>query len=965
MGRLNLPSCLTAMVLCAVACADPAAVRALLGDDPVRCSHYADEVVVYVRDLDLLRAAAGELTAEITLASDAREDTHTVNLAEPAQPPAIVMRKPTGAGYREATVSLQAGGTVVWTGGFELGPPIQPRTDLPLSGARSYIEPGMARTDAPAIDLPDMSALRTAALEPAERVMRVEDATVRVETEVNYPLVSANNNCAISLQTAHPDDPSRRSLYVPMKSQLFDAQTGRPTEVAHYLVEVPLDEAWLEGAGDLTVSLPPEAISVHTSAKTWPPGSASGTPILGNGSSGLGQLVGTVDVDERGRIYYSHTPPGVVRFDPHTAEYQVPPIDVDRHFAELLPSLDDIPDEHKQGELFLRWEGYKIIAIHRGRLFYAPIIQAVYQYADHTSFVFAGLLSMPVDLRPPRALRDDPAAFTAGLRFHAGSWPGCERSFFEGWAEPADRTRKLGRLYPREDGLYITAYQRDWGGPWRLQVDDEGNTVSFEVVDAVPRGPAGARRDSASGLAWWRDYGSVTMSRTHLDTILHGTSGGRPEGEIEVVYDAIAAMRLDPERYGTLLDALSGPSLAPAYMATPIPGHPDTVLGVAEYGYYLATFDLSRLDDGVITKRYLLRDLGETDLKLPLQVGLGPYGHTWWRDADGLSLYMGGYTGLTRLVWDAPDLAAGRNRMEPITPGIETDVLDDAGPGPIKRYRYMTPGLDGRLFLTGTHTAARAGTAYSGGLMSFVAGDRAVLDKISFMSRCYWTTQLRSRIVHDAGRPPTQQLFLGGGRFDEGYAFMLEPELVPDSRDPRLFVYDYAAGGSPRSLFGLSLPPATDTGGYADHAFDRTRHYLVILHGTSLLSFDVAANRFTDGLTLTADGPIGIVEFERPDRRLLRAPDDRLLLYAAVGENPAEATFHEVSVDEDGTISVLPYLTLAAEDPSALARTLGVVCAFVPDLAHGDGSCDLFLGVPSRHPGSDARVIRDFIEPRR
>ena len=67
----------------------------------------------------------------------------------------------------------------------------------------------------------------------------------------------------------------------------------------------------------------------------------------------------------------------------------------------------------------------------------------------------------------------------------------------------------------------------------------------------------------------------------------------------------------------------------------------------------------------------------------------------------------------------------------------------------------------------------------------------------------------------------------------------------------------------------------------------------------------------------------------------------------------------------DGTIALRPLATLVADDAAELARTLNVVACFVPDAATGDGSCDLVLGVPWRMPGSDMRVIRDFIAPRR
>lgn len=925
--------------------------------DATSCTHFADEIVLHIGDLDLLRAGGDDLSAEIALTSEAGEDRYTVDLQAPCQSPAIVLRKRPGARYSGAVCVIRMGGDVLRTDEFPLGEPVAPRADLPLSGTVAATEPGNAGVMPPAVELPDMAALRTVPLPTAERRLDVDRIVARVETDVNYPLVSANNNCAVSLQTAHPEDPNRRSVYVPMKSQLFDPATGMLAEVAHYLVEVPLDEAWLQGEGDLEVALPTDAIRVHTADATWP--AQGGTPILGNGAGGLGQLVATVAVDEQGRIYYSAVPSGVVRFDPRTARFEVPPIAVDAHFAQYLPPAEQIPEALKRGETQVRWEGYKIIAVSRGRLFYAPIITAVYAREEYTAFNFAGLLSMPVDHW------DDPAAFAAATRFHAGSWPGAEHSFFEGWTDPNDRTRKLGRLFPRDDGLYITAYLKDWGGPWRLQFDDEGTTLSFGRVDEVTPAPTPARRDSASGLADWRSYGSLTMTRAALDALLHGAAGAQPDGTIALRYDAVAAMRRDPARYGELLAATSGPSLAPAYMATAIPGQPDTVLGVGEYGYYLATFDLSRADEGVITKRYLLRDLGASELELPLEVGLGPYGFTWWREAEALYLYLGGYTGLTRLVYQRPELQPGRQRMEDFTFSIREQLLDDAGAGPIKRFRYLQPGLDGRIFLTGTHEAARAGTAYSGGLMSFTADGRDVLDKLSAMSRCYWTTGLESRVVLAPDAPATQQFFLTGGSFDENYAFMLDPALVPANHDPKLFAYDYAAGGQPRALFGIAMPPATETGTYLEQRFDRTRHYLVMLHGASLLSYDVAAHRFVDGLTLTADGPLRIVEFERPDWHLLRTPDDRLVMYCAAGESPTEATFVEVTVAPDGTLSVAPLVTLTAATPEGLARTLGEVCCFVPDLTRGDGSCDLLLGVPWRTPGADARLIRDLIPPRR
>lgn len=952
---------IVAVAMTCTAGADVQAVRELLQRAPVTATAHAGEVAIYVPNLDLLASDAHELVVEVALLHAGGEDRHSIDLLAPWQTPAVVLRTRPGAAYREARIAIRADGEVAGEFAFDLTREAAPAEGPPLTGEVAYIEPGMAMDEPPRIELPQMSALRTVALSEAAREVALEALSAQVRTDVNYPLVSASNNCAVSLSTAHPGDPARRSLYVPMKSQLFDPDSGAPQGNAHYLVEVPLDAAWLEGDGDLQVALPAERIAVHTADARW--SGEGGTPILGSGDTGLGQLVGTVDVDAEGRIYYASVPSGVARFDPRAARWEVPSLDFRAHFDRLLPAVEDLPAEYRQGEVRRGFYSYAVIGVHAGRLFYAPIIQAVYPREEQTTFIFAGLMSLPLDGW------DDAQAFAEGLRFHVGSWPGCERTFWEGWADPADSTRKLGRLFSRDDGLYVTAYLSGWGGPWRLQIDEDGQTVRFGPVQSVPRGEVSGPRTAASGLADWSGYGAVTMTRAALEALLTGSSSGGLSGDVAVYYDAIAAMRLDAARYGPLLEALEGPSLAPAYMAVAMPGRSDAVLGVAEYGYYLAQFDLTRLDEGVVEKRYLLEDIGASDLELPLRVGLGPYGHTWWREADAQYLYVGGYTGLTRLVMSRPDLTPGRHRMEPFLFDLQTEALDGAGAGGIKRFRYLQPGLDRRIFLTGTHSAARAGTAFSGGLMCFDPADRTVLQKISGMSRCYWTLPLHNRVVHGPEGRAEQQFVLGGGRFDEAYAFELPPEQVPANHDPRLFLYDCAEGEAPRSLFGFALPPESEGGGYLCHAFDRSRRYLLVLQGASLLSFDLSARRFVDGLTMAApagadgEGPLTVAEFARPDVRLLRAPDDSLMLYVSARESATSATFQRVEVAEDGAISLTPHLTVRAQSAETLASSFGVVAAFVPDSA--DGSVDLVLGAQMRSPATTIRVIRDFIAPRR
>jgi len=964
-GRGLLGGMLRPFMICALLVAGPGLVRPLAGAglprDAFRVTNYPECVVVYVNDLDLLRGRAGILRAEIRFAGI--ETKYEIEMGAEYQPPAIIIEKKPGAQYSSVSLTVRDGNKVLFSGRFDLPAVVTPKRSLAPTPQKAFIEPGRFMGEKPEIALPDVAALPAIELKPAARRVQVEDVTARVICDMNYPLISAKNNCAISRQTDHPDDPSRRSIYVPLKSQLYDKTTGRPTKVVHYLAEAPLRPEWLEGKDDVAISMKPTEIKIHSSDKTV---GLRKTALLGQGASGLGQVTGALTTDADGNVYFSQVPSVVVRFNIAKQEYECPPVNILVHFADRLPKSKDLPDSIKAaGKAHVSWQKYRMIAAGGDRLFVVPTISAAYVRKDRSSVVFSGIFSMPLDDW------DNAEKFKEGLRLHVGSGPTFEHTLYDAWPDPADRGRKIGRVFFADGSLYLTSYPGAHGGPWRLKLNEDGSTGNFGVTDAKELSRArrvrgkGSLCTNASGRIGWWNYGVLTTTRKKLKRVLTGRDDPKLAGAVTVYYDAIGAMRLNPKRHAQVLDSLGGPSLAPSYMAVDIPDRPGHVIGVGEYGYYLADLDLSTAEKGVVKKTYLKLDLGGSPLTLPLRVGLGPYAHVWKRQGKERYLYMGGYTGLTRLHYSTDGKPLPAFRMEPLSGRLPAKVLDQAEGGGIKRYRYLVPGIDDRIFLTGTHTAARAGTAFSGGLMSFNTTKLDSLEKLSYMSRAYGTYHTRARVVHGADGKPVQQFAIGGGGVNKGYVFKMKKDAVPQNQDPKIFLFDCPQGGEPRDLFGFSLPLIDGKGAYAAQAFSRNRRFLVIMLGSRLLSFDMHTWSFTDGKLLTlGDKDAEIWRFSKPNHRFIRTPDDRLMLYAPTNAEKTTATFFEVVVSDAGAISLDPYMTLAAKSAAALRRAASPVIAFVRSPGEDDGSRDLFMGLYWRTKGSDVRVIRDFIPPR-
>lgn len=983
-------------------------------EESLRIINRSRHVSITVQDMDLLLRRFPDLRGQIQFRdpTDASVGHCVLDLSAPYAQPTVIFEKRQDVEYSSVHIELTSNGRAILRKQVPLPSEVVPEASAPLTDQVAAVEIGTAASAGatpPKIPLPDFTRAAPLRLARAIRTLDAASTVKQVRCATNYPLIAANNNAAIGGQTDAPDDPQRKSLYVAAKSQLYDQTSGRPSSVVHYLLEVPIDDTWRAGTDDLSVALSMDRLKVHTTSKRKKLGSREQF-ITGAGAGGLGQCVGTVTADDAGNVYYSASDSNVyrlLRFNIREQEFEMPPVDVEAHFESQLPTDEQLP--HAPASQWRRrgWQKYKVIFYQNGRLYYAPIISAVYARGDRSTFVFSGVLSLPT------AHWDDAEKFRAGLRFNAGSWPGCKHSLYDTHRVPSQANRKIGHILSDGKRLYITAYHRN--GLWVLDVDDDGHTqaltaltelegkdivrfssptflrargtddplgavvhVQFAGSDqrplrvflpidgraltrAIPRDaeqmPAIANRRVGSGWTFmFSDYGTLVLDRRALHRTVTGTDDPALRGKITVQYDALAKMRAQPDRYGELLQQMATYSLAPAYHLLNVPDRPNQVIGVAEYGYYLAYFDLTHADKGYVTKTYLRRDTGATSLDLPLKIGLGPYTHQWHRDGNTKYLWFGGYTGICRLLFSMNGRRLDRFAMESVTQRLRHQHLDEAGPGGIKRHRYMRAGLDNQIVLTGSHAAARAGTAYSCGLMRFDPSKPDALHKLSHLSRCYNTGHLTPRLLYADGRL-RQQFFMGGNHV-ASYAFMLDPAKRPANTGPRIFLYEMEQRKSPRDLMSFTLAPESAAEiTYSDLTLSSDGMYLLVRLGDYLASLDLETRCFTDVKKL----PRECIRFVRPSTAFMETPDGRKMLFIHDDADRQSATFTEVDATSNGHIKLTPHLTLTAQDSS---RLVGAVYAFVYDTEHDDGSYDLVLGAHWRRPDTVMRMVTDFIGPR-
>jgi len=168
-----------------------------------------------------------------------------------------------------------------------------------------------------------------------------------------------------------------------------------------------------------------------------------------------------------------------------------------------------------------------------------------------------------------------------------------------------------------------------------------------------------------------------------------------------------------------------------------------------------------------------------------------------------------------------------------------------------------------------------------------------------------------------------------------------------------------------RDLMGFSQAPLGDGTSLDDLSYSTDRRYLLVLQANHILTFDLQTQRFIDGKRLTFGSDISVVGFGRPSLRLLRAPDDRLFLYASPSADAPSTTFIEILVSPTGELAFDPFLELYADSYDTMEETHGAIRTFLPDYSNDDGSYDLFFGQPVNATDTECRLIEDFVPPRR
>jgi len=916
-----------------------------------------DDVVIRIEDLDLLQRDHKKLDAEIRLGGISV--VYKVDFAAPYQTPAVLIRKAQPTRCGRVTLTIHDGETEVLNqtlAAKATPPPPRQLRSIRSRGELAYIEPGKGLSQPPEIKQPLLKFLPRMVLRDARRAYKLADMALPVISDISFPLISANNNCSISRQTAHPDDPVRRSMYVPLKSNLFNNK-GQLDIIAHYLAEVELDPAWLAGEGETQIVIPPDKIKIHMSDKTWPPGDPNGSLITGNSPGGLGQGVGTAAIDDDGNLYYcgSVGQYGVARFNIKKAEWEGPPIDVNAAMNEFLPKQDQLPPDWRG--LRITFDSSQYIHASHGRMFIQPYRFSKYE----TGATLNGVFSFPIEhWYDARQFRD-------GMKFIAGSIPGAPNSLYTEWVKQQGASPRLGPGVFHNDTFSMASYASSPGGPWRIDLNPDGSTKSINLVtyDDVTKLSLESQRkypEASYYVANWWDYGTLITNR---DQLRYGITGEgdpyhnkEPNLDVTILYDPIAAMRLDPKRYAAFLNSQEGPSLAACYMGVPIPDKPGHILGVGEYGYYLADYDLTTAPKKFIRKTYLMRNTGQ-DAILPVKCGLGPYGRTWWSDGDKRYLVMAGYSGVSTMLYSIAGKPLERFEAN-MTHPVATRKLDDVIPGPFLRSLQPHHGIDGRLYYTGSNQVDRTGNPYSSGLESILPTNPHDAWRLSHMTRAGNTGLLRTRVYFEPDGRKRQQFLIVGGASQPGYIEKMNGQDVPQNQESKIFLYEMNEGEDIRDVLGFTLPSVDDgPSSLQGMVFSEDQRYLITWQNNCLLSFDLFEWRYVDGRRL--DG-LEIWRFSKPDYRFTIGPDGVIYLCAQEEKSP-KATFLTLEVSEQGKLSLQPYAAIIADDPSQFGPLHECIIAFVADPS-GDGSYDLALGPGFRSVGAIMWLIPDFL-PRR
>ena len=974
--------------------ADTAVVRA--GDEPV----------VSLGRLDVLRQAHSGLSAALKLCGEGKERDIPVDLDDPAVQGGLVIDLVQFGRCDGISVTVKD----------SAGQPLVARTVAPIpeapaqsslvggpaaEGRHAYIEPGTQMRKAialsqqgpamPRILLPDVRQLRRVKLDVAKRQVAKSAITFPVVADTDFPLVGG---VVTSRQTAAPDDPAKASLYIAYKKAIYEGQPPHVARWQKFLVEVPIRRQWADRQGDERLTLTAQEFDVHLTQERAP----SGKNMLGDGDGDLGQK-GEIDTDVQGRIYWRVEGGGafVVRFDPKARRFEQPPVPL--QFQKLVP----------EGVGMLNDALCKVTCA-RGRVFFTMCNDTLSSARGNPyPRRIGGIFSIP------QADWDNAAAFAADIRVHAGTWETARPALYKTPPKPDTDLRKLGACLATETGCFIISAGPTYeGGPWRLDVDEKGNTTFFGEVasigaaaaaDGTPLGPT--RTLTVNGVPKSRVWnplsgggrsllkasnGEVTLPRASVRLLLldgpaemmakaHAsirkrafqTYDGAPQGTLTIQYDVVQKLKSAPLAQGALVASLSGgPSLGPAFLVSAIPGEAEKAVAVCEYtGYPLSVLDFSAVNEKrIVTKRFL-------PPSAPTSVGLGPYCSRWVRHGDELWLYVSGYTGMARIKYAQGGKALAAVASDVYGGRLASEAVDGhARPG-LKKIDSLIPVFGGRLIDSGYGIGGRGGTALTTGLRLFdprllSSGQPVPAQTAAYLSRCFALNTLRSRLVwnaHDGSR--RQEVFASGGTVRRQFIAELPEQdkaLAPSNLDAKVFCYEVPEKGGLSDLCGFSMPPAENGRPIESHiALSPCNRFLVLLTQDGVLySYGITRKQFADGLVLTtpSGGPVQPMEFHRPSEIIFTAPDGQIFFLTAPfdGEGTA-AHFHRITVASDGRLSVHPHLGITFEGKDGCKDLDRIVRCFMPDLKRKDGSYDFVLGYSQSTVAPFVRVIADFISP--
>ncbi|HEV7404172.1 MAG TPA: hypothetical protein VGO11_14625 [Chthoniobacteraceae bacterium] len=954
----------------------------LRAGEPVTIFRTGEELIVKIDRLDLLRQQHAELKAVLQLKRKGQDKELVIDLSDPAVQAALVVDLSQFGECDGAALTVSENGRTLVNRTVSPIPEIAVQR-MKSAGTPAYIEPGAGMGGAPRIELPDPRQLRVTKLPAPARQLTRNEITFPVVAEVDYPVMGG---AIVGRSTIAPQDPEKASLYFTAKKAIYNG--GRVARWQKFLVEVPIQDRWGKGEGNEKIALSPEEFSVHITNELSP----SGKNILNDKEGDLGQL-GEMDTDDQGRIYWRIDGGGgayVVRFDPRTRKFEQPPARVD--FSKLVPAGAGVLND-----------GLCKISCTRGRVYFTMCSDTLSSGppGNPLNRRIGGVFSISQDWSTA-------AAFDSDIRLHVGSWEAARPAFYETPPKADAVVRKLGACSVTATGLFITTAEPKYeGGPWRLDLDDEGRTKFFGVVKNLEEtvaadgtklpptrlimvkgmqkgrelnvGPGGGR-----GLVEYKS-GEITLPRASVRLLMQGAEGvtlvkvskhvttyeGAPKGTVSLSYDLIAKLKAHPDAKGALAESLDGgSSMGPAFLISPIPGETNKLAAVCEYaGYPLSVLDLSQLEEKKTVRKSSLPP------GLPAAAGLGPYNSIWHRQGDEQWLYFSGYTGMSRLLYSKGGKALSNPAVDLFNSRLAQTSVDGHGRTSMKKIDGLLPVFGGRLLDSGYGLDGRGGDAFSTGVELFdprqLSNDPAghtPSQTSAGMSRCFALKTLQSRMVwraHDGSRH--QEIFAASGSVRKQIINELnDPSVGPANLDAKIFLYDVSEQDGLRALYGFSLPRGEGDQAVEGHiALSSCGRFLIIMtQAGELYSYHLARREFVDGVDLrtTAGGKIRLLEFKRPSQVIFTSPDGRIFFHhERLDDNSNTIDFDRVEVGEDGRLKVEPHLGIVCDPGAGTQEFRNIVRCFLPDTVNHDGSFDLILGYGQQNVQPFIRVIRDFI----